>query len=74
MATIQIADPIRPLSRTNSYDVVGGVVNLRATSVERTRTRSLSRDVSRSRPHHERLEHGEDGGLRQSGDFKQKQV
>lgn len=75
MATIRIADPIRPSSRdpsdSHSHHSVGGVYPIR----ELSRTRSRSREP-RSHDHHERLDdHGDAaGGLRQAGDFKKKQI
>lgn len=76
MATIRIADaggpprhdkPDRPDSSG-----IGGVYPMRATSIERTRTRSRSRDA-RSR-HSDHKDTEEDAGLRQDGDFKKRQV
>lgn len=76
MAAIRIADPIRPSrSRDDSDTAVGGVYPIRSHSVERIRSRSRSRDARTASEGHERLD-DEDapGGLRQAGDFKQKQV
>jgi hypothetical protein len=75
MATIRIADPVRPSSRdpsdSHSHNSVGGVYPIR----ELSRTRSRSREP-RSHDQHERLDdHGDAaGGLRQAGDFKKRQV
>ena len=77
MATIRIADvngPTRPEKpdRPDSSGIGGGVYPMRATSIERTRTRSRSRDA-RSR-HSDHKDAEEDAGLRQDGDFKKRQV
>jgi KUP system potassium uptake protein len=72
MATIQIAETLRPTRSTNS-GVGGGVYPIRAVSLERSRTRSRSRDA-RSRVSELKDPDGEDAGLRQDGDFKKKQV
>jgi KUP system potassium uptake protein len=74
MATIRIADPIRPSRSVDDGDTaVGGVYPIRALSLERTRSRS--RDARSHVDHHERLDDEETAGeLRQAGDFKQKQV
>ena len=73
MATIRIAERVRTNDRDPS--VGGGVYPIRdgpALSIERTRSRSRSRDA-RSRLELRDPE-GEEAGLRQDGDFKQKQV
>ncbi|KAF4635985.1 hypothetical protein G7Y89_g2111 [Cudoniella acicularis] len=72
MATIRIADPIRPTrSVASSSGVnVGGVYPLRAVSVDR---RSLPSNNDQERQSFSTPE-DEDSGLRRAGDFKQKQV
>lgn len=78
MATIRIADPIRPSRSFDHIDTaVGGVYPIRTLSLERTRSRS--RDARSHTDHHhhphEKLEDNNGSGdLRQAGDFKQKQV
>jgi KUP system potassium uptake protein len=71
MATIRIADAGGP-PRPDGSGIGGGVYPIRATSIERTRTRSRSRDA-RSR-HSDLKDAEEDAELRQDGDFKKRQV
>jgi KUP system potassium uptake protein len=74
MATIQIAETLRPTRSHNSgVGLGGGVYPIRAVSLERSRTRSRSRDA-RSRISDLKDPEAEDAGLRQDGDFKKKQV
>jgi hypothetical protein len=73
MATIRIAETLRP---TRSHDsAAGGVYPIRAVSLERSRTRSRSRDA-RSRLSDLKDPDAEDAdtGLRQDADFKKRQV
>jgi KUP system potassium uptake protein len=72
MATIRIAETLRPTRSRDSVSV-GGVYPIRAVSLERSRTRSRSRDA-RSRLSDLKDPEVEDAGLRQDGDFKKKQV
>jgi hypothetical protein len=71
MATIRIADAGGP-PRPDGSGIGGGVYPIRATSIERSRTRSRSRDA-RSR-HSDLKDAEEDAELRQDGDFKKRQV
>lgn len=78
MATIRIDDlavpPVRALDG-HSTGVAGGVYPIRSRSLERrsVRTRSVERRGVKLDDHDH--EYGEEGtGLRQDGDFKQKQV
>ena len=71
MATIRIAEELRPTRSQTS--VGGGVYPIRAASLERSRTRSRSRDA-RSRLSDLKDSAIEEAGLRQDGDFKKKQV
>lgn len=70
MATIQIAETLRP-TRSHNSGVGGGVYPIRAVSLERSRTRSRSRDARSSDL---KDPEAEDAGLRQDGDFKKRQV
>lgn len=68
MATVRIADAIRP-TRSNdgtSSALSGGVYPIRAVSLERRGSHRASE--------HEKLDDDEEGGLRQDGDFKKRQV
>jgi len=71
MATIRIAEELRPTR--SQTGVGGGVYPIRAASLERSRTRSRSRDA-RSRLSDLKDSADEEAGLRQDGDFKKKQV
>jgi KUP system potassium uptake protein len=71
MATIRIAEARRPT--TSDSGVAGGVYPIRAASLERSRTRSRSRDA-RNRLSDLKEQEAEGAGLRQDGDFKKKQV
>jgi KUP system potassium uptake protein len=73
MATIRIAETLRPTRSRDSVSGAGGVYPIRAVSLERSRTRSRSRDA-RSRLSDLKDPEVEDAGLRQDGDFKKKQV
>lgn len=73
MATIRIAETLHPTRSRDSASVAGGVYPIRAVSLERSRTRSRSRDA-RSRLSDLKDPEVEDAGLRQDGDFKKKQV
>jgi KUP system potassium uptake protein len=82
MATIRIADPIKPAisfdERTTREDI-GGVYNTRGLSLERRSTRGSLRgrrdSIDRTtKPDHDVEAEDEDSGLRQASDFKKKQV
>ena len=78
MATIRIADPIRP-TRSNESTAASNIVHpTRAVSLDRRSTRSRGRRASLDR---RSVKSGdpegaqdEDSGLRQAGDFKKRQV
>jgi hypothetical protein len=78
MATIRIADPIKPAKSFDdrrSRDAIGGVYNTRAISLERRSTRGRRESVDRSSRSEDYVEaEDEDAGLRQAGDFKKRQV
>lgn len=73
MATIRIAEELRPTRSNTAAGVGGGVYPIRDHSIERSRTRSRSRDA-RSRLSDLKDPETEEAGLRQDGDFKKKQV
>ena len=82
MATIRIADQIRPTRSheggSSSTDVGGGVYPIRSISLERRSSRGRSRSNDRRGyrldDDETQEQEGGDQGLRQSGDFKTKQV
>lgn len=78
MATIRIADPTKPEKsieeRTSGKDI-GGVYNTRQLSLDRRGSRIRRDSVDRISKLGDDIEaEDEDSGLRQSGDFKKKQV
>jgi KUP system potassium uptake protein len=69
MATVRIADAIRPTRSNDGSNsaLSGGVYPIRAVSLERRTSHRASE--------HEKLDDDdEEGGLRQDGDFKKRQV
>jgi hypothetical protein len=89
MATIRIADPIKPvksIDERRTREDIGGVYNTRAISLERrSTTRALSLDLRSTRGRRDSVDRNskagddveaedEDSDLRQAGDFKKKQV
>ena len=78
MATIRIADPVkpeRPIDERRGRESVGGIYNTRGISIDRRRSKSRLRRFSVDTRSGD-CEEGEDEdpGLRQAGDFKEKQV
>jgi KUP system potassium uptake protein len=79
MATIRIADPIRP-SRSNerpdSSGIGSGIYNIRTASLDRrsARSRRGSIDIRNTKTGDAEEAKDEDSGLREVGDYKTKQV
>lgn len=78
MATIRIADPVkpeRPIDERRGRESVGGIYNTRGISIDGRRSKSRLRRFSVDTRSGD-CEEGEDEdpGLRQAGDFKEKQV
>jgi KUP system potassium uptake protein len=78
MATIRIADPIKPaktIDERTSREAIGGVYNTRQLSLDRRSSRGRRDSIDRSSRPTDYIEaEDEDSGLRQNGDFKKKQV
>lgn len=78
MATIKIADPIKPaksIDERTGRDTIGGVYNTRGHSLDRRSSRGRRDSIDRSSRPVDYIEtEDEDSGLRQNGDFKKKQV
>jgi len=78
MATIRIAETVRPtksFERTDSIGIGSGIYNIRTNSVERRGTfgRRNSFDTRSVRTGDDQAE-DQDSGLREAGDYKTKQV